>query len=154
MTNNYISFIFPQDTEVYFEYHEIMYILHLIFFLNFIWGILRKLLTFLYIYIVYQTTIYFGWHGMAVNFYCKRHLFQKNQPFSVRTIHLVMSKQTFSRDSLVLIDSKTIQKVACSSTHLNDLHLYCIYKESNKEIQNRMILMIYLLDKIQRRKDF
>ena len=72
----------------------------------------------------------------------------------MRTIHLVMSKQTFSRDSLVLIDSKTIQKVACSSTHLNDLHLYCIYKESNKEIQNRMILMIYLLDKIQRRKDF
>ena len=61
-----------------------------------------------------------------------------------------MSKQTFSRDSLVLIDSKTIQKVACSSTHLNDLHLYCIYKESNKEIQNRMILMIYLLDKIKR----
>ena len=122
-----------------------MYILHLIFFLNFI---LRKLLTFLYIYIVYQTTIYFGWHGMAVNFYCKRHLFQKNQPFSVRTIHLVMSKQTFSRDSLVLIDSKTIQKVACSSTHLNDLHLYCIYKESNKEIQNRMILMIYLCSKI------
>ena len=70
----------------------------------------------------------------------------------MRTIHLVMSKQTFSRDSLVLIDRKTIQKVACSSIHQNDLHIYCIYKESNKEIQNRMILMIYLCGKIMRLK--
>ena len=103
--------------------------------------ILRKSLTFLYIHIMYHTAIYFGWHGMAVNFYCKRHLFQKNQPFSVRTIHLVMSKQTFSRDSLVLIDRKTIQKVACSSIHQNALHIYCIYNEFNREIHNRMTLI-------------
>ena len=101
--------------------------------------ILRELLIFLYVYIIYHTAIYFGWHGMVVNFYCKRHLFQKNQPFSVRTIHLVMSKQTFSRDSLVLIDSKTVQKVACSSFDQNALHINCIYKDFNKEIQNRMI---------------